>query len=398
MKNSHSTPPKHPQSYARDFEKLHHGFDDHLTPLAPLDLKKVKKFSDLTSAMSRTAFGGRIVGEAVDTLVQMSKDRDAFVVLTLSGAMTVAKMGLLICEMIDSGMVQAVISTGALMAHGLAEAAGMSHFKVPDDMSDDQLYLAGYDRIFDTVELEKNLDDTEELLLNILSEVPEDRVLSSRLINQEIGKWLAKNSKHKGVLKSAYEKGVPVYVPAFTDSELGLDLGLHNRARVKVGQSARRYDPFLDLEHYTRLVWRQKKLGIFTIGGGVPRNWAQQVGPYIDLINQRGLVSPKQDIGSGTFKKGKPVMFSYGLRICPEPVYWGGLSGCTYSEGVSWGKFVPESLGGRFAEVPSDATIVWPLILKSAYERLGKRGIKKNVVAGKKIVDEIEKLVEQSYQ
>lgn len=386
--------PKTAKSYARSYKHLHQGFEDNLKPLRPLDLSKIKKFSDLTDAMSDTAFGGRIVGEAVETLVKMAEDKDTFVVLTLSGAMTVAKMGLLICDMIDSGLVHAIVSTGALMAHGLVEAAGMTHFKAPSNMSDKEMYLKGYDRVYDTVELEKNLDDTEELLFKILSEIPEEKILSSRYINAEIGKWLTKNTTQRGVLKSAYLKGVPVYVPAFTDSELGLDLGLYNRMRMKQGKAPRTYNPFLDLEHYSKLIWRQKKLAIFTIGGGVPRNWAQQVGPYIDLINNRELVM-KDDIGNA--KKGKPVMFNYGLRICPEPVHWGGLSGCTYSEGVSWGKFVPEELGGRFAEVPSDATIVWPLILKAAFERLGKKPIKKNIPAGKEVVFEIEQLVEKPY-
>ena len=65
----------------------------------------------------------------------------------------------------------------------------------------------------------------------------------------------------------------------------------------------------------------------------------------------------------------KPPRFQYGVRICPEPDYWGGLSGCTYQEGISWGKFVPREEGGRFAEVLSDATVVWPLLLMGLLER-----------------------------
>ncbi len=96
-----------------------------------------------------------------------------------------------------------------------------------------------------------------------------------------------------------------------------------------------------------------------TLGGGVPRNWAQQIGPYLDLLQKRA------GIGDGL------VRFQYGVRICPEPTHWGGLSGCTYSEGVSWGKFVPEAEGGRFAEVYADATTVWPLLIKAVLEELG---------------------------
>lgn len=384
-------------SYKRKYNTLRKGFDDNLESLKPLDINKVKKFSDLTDSMAQTAFGGRIVGEAVDTLTQMSRDKDTFVVMTVSGAMTVAKMGLLICEMIDRGMVHALVVTGALMAHGLAEAAGMTHFKVPSNMSDEQMYLAGYDRVYDTVELEQNLDDTEELIFEVLSQIDENQVLCSRTINEAIGKYLLKSNKFKGVLKSAYQKGVPVYVPAFTDSELGLDLGLFNRLMLKQGKKIRKYDPFLDLEHYTQLIWRQKKLGIFTIGGGVPRNWAQQVGPYIDLINQRGFNRKGSLREEPSGKDFKPIMFNYGLRICPEPVHWGGLSGCTYSEGVSWGKFVPQKLGGKFSEVPSDATIAWPLILKATLEKLGKKPLKKDIFTGKQAIKEIEEGVLKNY-
>ena len=92
----------------------------------------------------------------------------------------------------------------------------------------------------------------------------------------------------------------------------------------------------------------------------MPRNWAQQVGPYLELLHTRlNLELPER-------------RFQYGVRLCPEPAHWGGLSGCTYKEGVSWGKFVSPEDGGRYAEVLCDATIAWPIILKAVIQRLGK--------------------------
>ena len=79
-----------------------------------------------------------------------------------------------------------------------------------------------------------------------------------------------------------------------------------------------------------------------------------------------------RDIEKRTGGMGRGFRFHYGVRVCPEPVHWGGLSGCTYSEGVSWGKFVPYEEGGRFAEVLSDATLVWPLLVQGLLESLGK--------------------------
>ena len=109
--------------------RLHNPIDDRLIPLEPLDLAKVHSVDDLVRAMAKTAFTGRQVGEAADVLEAMARDEECFVVMTLAGAMTVAKQGLVITELIDRGIVNAVVSTGALMAHGLVEATGRAHFQ-----------------------------------------------------------------------------------------------------------------------------------------------------------------------------------------------------------------------------------------------------------------------------
>jgi deoxyhypusine synthase len=344
----------------RDESHYGTGHDDGLEPLAPLDPSQVGSVDDLVRAMSRTAFGGRRLGEAADVLEAMIRDADCFRVVTVSGAMTIAKQGLLLTEMIDRGWVQAVVSTGALMTHGFVESAGMLHFKHRPSMDDEHLYARGYNRVYDTIELEKNLDDTERALQRALEDVPEDTVLSSRLINQKLGQHLDESADGRAILKSAYRKDVPVYVPAFTDSELGLDLAIYKQTQLERSGRSVAFDPFLDLDHFAQLVRQHERMGIFTIGGGVPRNWAQQVGPYLEILRKR--------IGSP-----EPVRrYRYAVRICPEPEHWGGLSGCSYTEGVSWGKFLPESEGGRHAEVFADATIAWPLVVRAVMERLDR--------------------------
>lgn len=341
-------------------EEFRDGLSDGLEPLEPLDLSKCRSVSELVEAMSKCSFGARAVGEAAKVLEAMVEDKDCFKVLTLSGAMTPAKMGLVVCDMIDLGMVDCVISTGAIMAHGMVESTGRTHFKHNELMDDALLYKMGYNRIYDTIELESNLDDMERIFQEVMEEIEGVESIGSYELNWLIGKKLAKETskEQRGILKSAYLKHVPIYVPAFTDSELGLDYGIYLRRMNLRGRQPVRYDAFADLEDYTARVLASERLGIFTIGGGVPRNWAQQVGPYLDIIDKR--------IGQGGgFKR-----FDYAVRICPEPVHWGGLSGCTYSEGVSWGKIKPKSEGGRYVEVFSDATIAWPLIVKAVMERL----------------------------
>jgi len=363
----------------REEGNLHTGFEDKFEPVHSLDLSKIKSFSDLTKAMSKTAFQGRTLGEAADVLYEMVADKNCFVVLTLAGAMTVGKMGLVITEMIDKGLVNAIVSTGALMAHGFIESAGYTHFKYQQEMNDRELYLKGYDRVYDTLELEKNLDDSEMIVREILNSIDHSKPTCSYKLNWELGKYLKQKTKARGILKSAYEKKIPVYIPAFTDSEFGIDFAIHNRRMKTQKEPLLRFDPFLDLYHYTETINKQKTTGIFTIGGGVPRNWAQQVGPYLDILEKRS------GIKGGGFKR-----FKYGVRICPEPVHFGGLSGCTFSEGVSWGKFTPKSEGGKFAEVLTDATVAWPLIIKSVLERLKTKINKKLPYISEKEIKEFE--------
>jgi len=354
----------------RNPKEFRDGAQDGLVPLAPLDINQIKDFDELLAGYSRTAFGGRSLGEAAEVLETMLLDPDCTRVGTFAGAMTVAKMGLLICEMIDRGWLQIIISTGALMAHGLIEAVGQVHYKYDPRRSDEELYRMGYNRVYDTLEMESNLDYAEGIFKQVLDGLDPHQTFASATICRELGRYLAEHTDQPGILRNAYLKGVPVFIPAFTDSELGLDLANWMIERsLKRGQSVRQalttmnlnFNPFLDLGLYAQQVMDAKKLGIFTIGGGVPRNWAQQVGPFFDILQNRlGVTLPF-------------VRFHYGVRICPEPVHWGGLSGCTYREGISWGKFVPENEGGRFAEVYCDATIAWPILVKAVAQRLAKR-------------------------
>ena len=355
---------------------LHDGRSDGLRPLESLDLTRVNTFAELVQGMRNTAFAGRQLGEAFDILLEMARDPKCKVVLTLSGAMTVAKQGRIICEMIDRGLVSAVVATGALMAHGLTESIGLTHYAIDPASDDKLLFEKGYNRIYDTLEMEANLNDVCELVTDVLDKTePEGGVWSSARFCRAVGERLDQLDQGPGIMRSAWRAKVPVFIPAFTDSEMGLDFATWsmNKAleKAKADRSAAQdpqqlfttvpnFNPFLDLQEYARLIGRAERIGIFTIGGGVPRNWAQQVAPFYDITADRleiELPAPK---------------FQYGIRICPEPVHWGGLSGCTYSEGVSWGKFVPLTEGGRYAEVYADATVVWPLLMKAVFEELDR--------------------------
>jgi deoxyhypusine synthase len=171
--------------------QLHDGRRDGLTPVEPLNPDAIRSFSDLLEAMGRTSFGGRRLGEAIEVMKAMLQDRDCFVVGTFSGAMTIAKMGRILCRMIDYGMLQAIVATGALVAHGFSESIGGTHYKVNPNLSDAELFAKGYNRVYDTLEMEANLNTVEHVVSATLARIPVGTVLCSELLTRELGKTLA---------------------------------------------------------------------------------------------------------------------------------------------------------------------------------------------------------------
>jgi len=357
-----------------EFKRTKEGFKqgEELIALEPIDLNQVEDFDEALAAMAKTSFNGRLLGEAAAILTDMFTDPNDLTVLTISGAMSVAKQGLIFCELIDRGYIDIVVATGALVTHGLTEGMAGSHFKAPPT-DDAVLYQKGMCRIYDTIELETAFEQTAKTTSKFFD----------RLIPALDGKTPARGSadffyrlgellcelypNQRGLLASAYKAKVPVYVPAFTDSELSLDL-LMRALRFNQNFLTKPFEEtivppfntFVDVFDFARRVFQHKgSLSIFTIGGGVPRNWGQQIAPFFDIMYLEGLpVEPKK--------------YSRGVRICPEPDHWGGLSGCSYQEGVSWAKFVPESEGGRYAEVKDDATVVLPFLIKGVFQRIAK--------------------------
>lgn len=297
------------------------------------------------------------ISEGFVTFQKMIGDPDCTVIGTLSGIMTVAKMGGLISAMINFGWLQAIITTGALAGHGLVEEAGMKHWKHKPCFDDSMLGSQKLNRIDSCIEPEENLDQAEEIISEVINaNFDGSRPVSPSEINFFIGKYLSENfPKGTSIFRSAYEKNVPIFIPAFVDSEPGNDILVNNWRRKKEGGQRIVIDCELDSEKLIEIAAGAKKLGIFTIGGGVPRNNAQNVAPLIEILNVR-------------LNLGLPeVRYVYGCRICPDLPYLGHLGGCTYSENISWRKADPR---GRFSEVLADATMILPLYVAAIKEEM----------------------------
>lgn len=311
----------------------------------------MEMIAPLGGVAAQVAHGAYVLGK-------MATDSGCARFLTLSGAMTIAKMGLVVCDLIDSGMVQYLASTGALMAHGLVESIGLKHYKYNPAVSDKILAEQKLNRVTDTLEPEENFTHVDEVVNAVLQQFSGLENISPRIFHRAVGEYLAQNyPQERGILRSAYEKQVPVVVPAFGDSEIGNDVYVHNLQRQQESRPRVAMDLELDSEYLIELATNAKRRGIFTIGGGVPRNNTQNVAPLIEIINNRLQMNLPE------------TMFTYGVRIAPDKRYLGHLTGCTYSEGMSWRKM---DVNGLFAEIEADATIVLPFLAKYALETMKK--------------------------
>src|SRR6185295_15484092 len=211
---------------------------------------------------------GKTVSEGARTLLAMIEDPGCTVFLTLSGAMTIAKMGLLICDMVDMDMVQVVSSTGALMAHGLIEGVGLKHYKHNPGHPDTFLAEHKLNRVTDTLEPEENFSHIEEIVDEVLSSFDGKAPISPSMFHDAIGAHLAKHFPNdRGILKSTFEKHVPVLCPAFVDSEIGNDLFVHNARRKEEGRPPLIVWPEIDSALLIQKMTGTRRAGIFSIGG-----------------------------------------------------------------------------------------------------------------------------------
>jgi len=316
--------------------------------------------ADLLTAFDTMPGVALQVRQGAEVLQHMMNKKNIVRFLTLSGAMTIAQMSLVICDMIDRGMVHSVTSTGALMAHGLVPGLGLKHYKYNPADNDETLAKLGLNRVTDVLEPETNFDHIDEIMSAVLATFSGRDTISPSILHAALGKYLQTHyPDHRAILLSAYQKNVPVFVPAFTDSELGNDVYCTNKLRELTGKKRIVMDMEKDTSKLLDLMTSQTHAGIWTFGGGVPRNWTQNVSPLIEIYNNR--------IGAGG-KGGKPLgkklpmrKYGFGVRCCPDRPHFGHLSGCTYQEGMSWRKF---HFNMQQSQILADATQVEPFLVK----------------------------------
>ncbi|MBI5146849.1 MAG: deoxyhypusine synthase [Thaumarchaeota archaeon] len=316
----------------------HHHFHGHDIPHIKLDPKMT--ISDLVNVFSSSGFNGRQLGDAAKMYAQMIQE-DATICLTVSGALTPVGFGGIIKTLIEKGFVDWIVSTGANVYHEDHFAWGFpvkqGHFEVDDAV----LYEKEIVRIRDVyIKFIETLAAEDQVVQKMFKDKLIEKPFTTAEFCNIMGKISSERAKYpeKSFLVSAYKYDVPIYVSTLKDSSLALNLGVH-RLQNKVYN----LDFVREILEQAAIVYNSKKSGILELGGGVPKNTAQQTGPMLDQI--LGNNDGGQD---------------YIIQITDARPDTGGLSGATLQEGKSWGKVQDPHEG--LVTVYTDSTIAFPII------------------------------------
>lgn len=326
----------------------HHQEEDYLSKkIIPFDPENVENIDDLLTSLQTCGFQGRNLGIALNILEKMASDDNILTVMTLSGAMVPAGMGEIINTLMEHKIIDVLVSTGANIIHDLVDVfSNEGHYIGSSEVNDNDLFKNRINRIYDVFLPEDNYEIAEKNILKKIKEIYSEKNIFTT--PSELFRNLGDSIKERCIVSVAAENNVPIFVPAFSDSEFALNLIKYS---VREGYNFQ-FDILKEVQDFADIIRRSKEYGTIIIGGGVPRNWAQQVFPLLDQLD-----------------KIETMGYNYSVRIHTAAEYDGGLSGCTVSESKSWGKY---SLDSRYVSVWCDATIALPVLVMGLLQRLNK--------------------------
>ncbi len=309
------------------------------------DIKK-HDVTEMVDAMGKMAFSARDLSRAANIFNMMLEDKGCTTYLTLAGSLISAGLRKVIVDMVENNMIDAIVSTGAnIVDQDFFEALGFRHYQGTKFVDDNELRDLMIDRIYDTYIDEDELRVCDMTIAEIANSL-EARPYSSREFIREMGRYLVENNKGEGsIVRTCYEKGIPIFVPAFSDCSAGFGL-VHHQFHAKDGKMLT-IDSAKDFLEITKTKIEAGGSGIYMIGGGVPKNFVQDIVVAAEVL----------EIDA--------EMHKYAVQITVADERDGALSGSTLKEASSWGKV--ETTYEQM--VYSEATLAMPLISGYAYHK-----------------------------
>jgi deoxyhypusine synthase len=307
----------------------------------------VKSFdsTEIIRAMRDMSFTARDTAAAADILNRMISDDQCTIILCIAGSTSAAGCMQIYVDMVKHNMVDVIVATGATIVDmDFFEALGFKHYKGSPYVDDKKLRELYIDRIYDTFIDEEQLQICDGTIKKIADSL-DRRPYSSREFIREMGKYLTENAKKPdSLVQTAYENDVPIFCPAFSDSSAGFGLVAHQIENPKGHVSI---DSVKDFRELTQIKIESPISGLFMIGGGVPKNFAQDTVVCAEVLGK------------------ETEMHKYAVQITVADVRDGACSSSTLKEASSWGKVdtVHEQM------IYAEATSVLPLIVSYVYHR-----------------------------
>lgn len=270
----------------------------------------------------------------------LNPEKDVTIGLTMAGALTPAGLGGCILTLMEYGFIDFIVSTGANLYHDIHHALAMSLHRGDFRLDDTRLQEEGVIRIYDILFEDRVLLDTDAFVRECLKSLPA-RPISTSELHHHLGTQLLKLGvrPEDSVLAQAAAWNVPIYTSSPGDSSIGM-----NVARNALDGSQLTLDPLADVNETTAIVLNATRNGVIILGGGSPKNFYLQTQPQ--LWEVLGIQKGGHD---------------YFIQITADAPHWGGLSGATPSEAVSWGKIKPDQLRDTVV-IYGDSTIALPLL------------------------------------
>jgi len=333
--------------------------------LEPIRVKE-KSVSQLLAEMGRTAYQGRKLGEAVDVWEKMIKEKDLTIIMGLSGSLSTAGQWTIINWLMEKRFIDVLVSTGANVSEDIVDAMGLGYWQGSHMVDDETLLKADVNRYYDVYGKETDYRKMEEVLTDFVMTLKKDFPYSSVEFLNLLGKYLSKKGI-KSMAAVAAENGVPIFSPAMTDSAYGeAFLMAKNQGHPVMLDSVKEFDQFVGIGEKT------KDVGVVYIGGGVPKDLTQLIAISVSpKTNDQGVPGREGHLRKGLQEYYYP--HKYAIQITTDSPQWGGLSGCTLEEAISWGKI--NSNAGTRAVCYCEATIALPLITHALNERVKTKRI-----------------------
>jgi deoxyhypusine synthase len=309
------------------------------SPTRPIELRAGMTCDELLAGLEGCSFQARTLALSARIWAE-ALDEDIIVWLGLAGAMVPAGMRKVLVTLMEQRLIDVVVSTGANLYHDFYETAGSFHYIGSPNVDDAKLREEKVDRIYDTFADEEGFVRLDRQIGEWATGTLEQRPYTTREFLHLLGKEANRVSKaQQGILSTAYRTGVPVYCPAIGDSSIGI--GLAERAPKVV------FDMIGDVEETARIAAMKPTMVIY-VGGGTPKNFIQQTEVTNNVL--------------GRSVEGH----RYAIQFVVDAPNWGGLSGCTFDEAVSWGKIAVDA---RQVSVLCDAALALPLVAAAVLTR-----------------------------